>query len=113
MLNASVHHEMLAPLKANLEIAMRLLKSLKREDRKQMARTIIISSQILMLHANDLLDIRIIENGSFEPNYASDSVNEAIKEITAVVQMTLMQRNLTIDCNKMKNPIMKFDRRRL
>ena len=28
-LNASVHHEMLAPLKANMEISMRLYKQLK------------------------------------------------------------------------------------
>lgn len=33
----SVHHEMLAPLKANMEISMRLYNRLKQEDLKQMA----------------------------------------------------------------------------
>ena len=66
-LNTSVHHEMLAPLKANLEISMRLLKQLKQEHQKHMVRTIIISSQLLMLHANDLLDQSFIEHGSFVP----------------------------------------------
>ena len=33
-LNMSVHHEMLAPLKANMEISMRLYNRLKQEDLK-------------------------------------------------------------------------------
>ena len=33
-LNMSVHHEMLAPLKANMEISMRLFNRLKQEDLK-------------------------------------------------------------------------------
>ena len=66
-LNASVHHEMLAPLKANMEISMRLYKQLKNKIEKQMAQTINISSNLLMLHAQDLLDQRIIENDSFVP----------------------------------------------
>ena len=44
-LNASVHHEMIAPLKGNIELLMRLLKGLKKHrEQKQMVSTIIITT---------------------------------------------------------------------
>ena len=46
-----------------------------------MAETILISSQMVMLHANDMLDQRIIENGSFVPFYSIESVKAAITQM--------------------------------
>ena len=66
-LNATVHHEMIAPLKGNLELSMRLIRSVQSSTQKKMAQTIFVSTQLLMMHANDLLDLRIIEHGSFTP----------------------------------------------
>ena len=44
-LNTSVHHEMLAPLKANVDISERLVKSLQKFPyEKKMAETVLISS---------------------------------------------------------------------
>ena len=74
-LNASVHHEMLTPLKANVEISERLIRRLKDSPQeRKMAETVLLSSQLVMLHAHDFLDQRIIENGSFTPFYTTDSV---------------------------------------
>lgn len=82
LLNTSVHHEMLAPLKANVDIAERLIKNLRKfKIQKKMAETILISSQMVMLHANDMLDQRIIENGSFVPFYSIESVKAAITQM--------------------------------
>ena len=56
-LNTTVHHEMLAPLRANIDICQRLLRNLKNDEQsKKMAQIILVSSQLVMLHANDLLD---------------------------------------------------------
>ena len=55
-INASVHHEMLAPLKANIDISTRLFRSLKSQELKTLAQTLSISSNMLFLHAQDLLD---------------------------------------------------------
>ena len=35
---------------------------------------------MVMLHANDMLDQRIIENGGFTPFYTAESVEDAIFE---------------------------------
>ena len=43
-LNATVHHEMLAPLKSNLELSMRLIRSVKGKSQKEMAQMIFIST---------------------------------------------------------------------
>ena len=55
-----------------------------------------ISSNMLMLHAQDLLDQRIIENGGFVPIYTLSSVREAILEIVNLVNSTLNQGQLHI-----------------
>ena len=65
---------MLAPLKGNLELAMRLNRSVKNKMQKKMAQTIFISTQLLMMHANDLLDARVIEQGSFSPIFSLTDV---------------------------------------
>ena len=44
---------------------------------------------MVMLHANDLLDQRIIENGNFVPNITSGSIIEAINEMIELINSTL------------------------
>ena len=56
MLTTSVSHEMLGPLGANVQIAERLLKRIKDKELKLMVKTLLISSKLLLWHANDLLD---------------------------------------------------------
>ena len=68
-----------------------------------------------MLHANDLLDQRIIENGSFVPHYAAGSASQAILEMVQLIRLTLTRRKLQIQCDtsRLKRlPCMEFDKRR-
>ena len=57
---------------------------------------------MVMLHANDLLDQRIIEIGNFVPNMTSGSIIEAIKEMIDLINYTLTNRNIKIvlECNE-------------
>ena len=112
-LNTSVHHELLAPLKANIEILKRLKKGLKDLKPKRMANTVLTTTLMLMLHANDLIDQKIIENGAFVPNFAKGSVVEAINEIVSIFDLTLEHRKLKIIFHHLYIPKMKFDKRRL
>ena len=101
LLNTSVHHEMLAPLKANVDIAERLVNNLRKFPvQKKMVQTILISSQMVMLHANDMLDQRIIENGSFVPLNTIASVKSAILEMIELINLTLYARKLKITFDK-------------
>ena len=59
-LNASIHHEMITPLSSNVEMANRLLESVKDHTHLEMARFMHVNSKLVLLHANDLLDQRII-----------------------------------------------------
>ena len=55
--NATVHHEMIVPLNVNLDMALRLKNCLKKFPHElKLAETILISSNIVLLHAHDLLD---------------------------------------------------------
>ena len=78
-----------------------------------MAETIVISSQYIMFHANDLLDSRIIEHGSFTPAYYPSSVKRAIEEIITLIRFTLMDRKLKIVAELTTWKQLKFDKRRL
>ena len=55
-LNASVHHEMIGPLKNSVDICKRLIALLPNKAEKRMLQTVLISSQLVLFHANDLLD---------------------------------------------------------
>lgn len=44
---------------------------------------------MLMLHAKDLLDLRIIEQGSFVPSYSNADIYETIMEVVKVVSFML------------------------
>ena len=66
---------MLAPLKCNVDLCKILIKKLQNNKQElQMVKVVLISSQMVMLHANDMLDQRIIEEGYFIPYYTVGSV---------------------------------------
>ena len=67
---------------------------------KKLVETVLITTQMLMLHANDLLDQRLIEHGKFVPAYAKGSVIAAIREIVTVFKLTLEQRSVSIEFNR-------------
>ena len=48
------------------------------------------------MHANDLIDMRIIENGRFIPNMMTGSIEQAVREIIDLLNQTLIDRDLTI-----------------
>ena len=55
-LYSSVHHEMIGPLKSNVEIAVNLIRTLKDQSKRELAQLLLVTSKHLLLHANDLLD---------------------------------------------------------
>ena len=52
---------------------------------------------MLFLHAQDMLDQRIIEHGSFVPLYTKGYVREAICEIVELLNLTLTETQLKIE----------------
>ena len=71
---------------------------------------------MVMLHANDLLDQRIIENGCFTPNLTSGSLRDAVMEMIDLMNQTLQFKSLEIKFQRTDNYIPKFarfDKRRL
>ena len=71
---------------------------------------------MVMMHANDLLDQRIIDNGSFVPNLTSGSIIDTLSEIIELMNTNLTERNLEITLEGSLNSlpkIAKFDKRRL
>ena len=91
----TVHHSMIGPLKSNLALSMRLIRNLKKNVvMKEAAKSIYITTQMLMLHANDLLDLRIIEQGSFVPTYVESDITEMIMQVIKVVKFTQNDKEL-------------------
>ena len=59
---------MVVPLKVNVEMAERLINSLKNMPAEvKLAENILIASNIVLMHAHDFIDQRLIEKGSFIP----------------------------------------------
>ena len=70
---------------------------------------------MILMHANDLLDWRIIENGSFVPNLSVNQICDVIKEMVDLMNSTLVNRDLKIvqKVSKKTLTLAKFDKRRL
>ena len=70
-----------------------------------------------MFHANDLLDMRNLQDGRFTTSYSNWSPSEAIQEIIDLVGMTLEEKNLKIQFDgsllNLKFPVLELDKRRL
>ena len=65
---ASVHHEMVVPLKVNVEMAERLINNLAHMPAEvKLVENILIASNLVLMHAHDFIDQRLIEKGSFVP----------------------------------------------
>ena len=90
---------MLAPLRANIDICQRLLRIVSELEVKKMVQIILVSSQMVALHANDLLDQRIIKEGRFVPYYTSGSLLDSISEMIELMNSTLVSRNMKIILN--------------
>ena len=95
-LNTTIHHEMLSPLTTNVMIADRLLKTVEKEQHLQLIRLIMTCSNLALFHANDLLDYKIIQNGSFQPTFTSESVVEAILQTIQILEYTIQNSNLEV-----------------
>ena len=113
MLNTMTHHEMLAPLNAQMDISRSLFENSTSYKNKKMAQLLNLSSNMLMLHTQDLLDQRIIENGSFKPCFTLGSVKNVILDIVNLVNLTLTkQLKIKYSSNNCALKMM-FDKRRL
>ena len=115
-LYSSVHHEMMGPLKNNVQIALRLTRSLKDQAKREMAQIMMICSKQVLLHANDLLDLQFLQNGSFRPAYVQGSIYHTILEIVKMLSLTLVDRDVKIiyELNEIKSyRSLSFDKRRL
>ena len=71
---------------------------------------------MILLHANDMLDHQILQNGNFSPTYSAGSVNAAIFEIVDMVRHTVERKKLNIQYNLKdieSQTVLSFDRRRM
>ena len=110
-----MHHEIVTPIKVNISMAERLMGLHDFTQLKEMAKVICVSSKLQLFHANDLLDSRVLQNGSFVPVLSRSSVSDALLEIVEMMQWTLQNRELDIQSayNKHHTDPLYFDRRRL
>ena len=113
---ASVHHEMVVPLKVNVEMAERLIINLAgMPAEKKLAENILIASNIVLMHAHDFIDQRLIEKGSFVPYLQMLNLETTIKETVKIIEVSLIDRNLKILCmveGLKEHPKIRFDKRR-
>ena len=116
-LNTSVHHEMLVPIKTMIEIAERLIKKFKSfPQEKKMVETILLSSQLILMHAHDFLDQQIIEHGNFVPYFEVHNMIDSINEMVQIMNFSVQKRKVRITLDKddlQYNPVARIDKRRL
>ena len=89
MMNANMHHEILTPLKVNIQVAEKLSTLQDISQLKEMAQIVSVSSKLVLFQANNLLDHRNIQNGSFAPAYSCSSIPNALLEVVEMMRWTI------------------------
>ena len=89
MMNANIHHEIVTPLKVNINVAEKLSKLKDVSQLKEMAQIVSVSSKLVLFHANDMLDHRLIQVGNFAPAYSFSSLEKALLEIVEMMRWTI------------------------
>ena len=83
----------------------------------EMTETLLISSNLVKIHANDLIDQQIISFGEFKPDYIMGSVVDALNEIVTLfmLQLSGSSKKLKTDFAQVAQmfPILVFDKKRL
>ena len=59
---------------------------------------IMISSKSVLLQANDLMDMRFLQNGGFRPAMSTGKISKAILEVVDLLTSTLENRLVSIKC---------------
>ena len=86
VLNYSTHHKIIGPLKANIDFAENLKRRCINDPKScELAKLIVVSSRLILFHANDILDHKFLQNGQFTPVFIQDSVSESIQEIVEMM----------------------------
>ena len=81
----------------------------------KLAENILIASNIVLMHAHDFIDQRLIEKGSFVPFLQILSLSTTIEETVKIIEVSLFERNLKILCTfdgLEEHPKIRFDKRR-
>ena len=76
---------------------------------------IVVNSKLVRFHANDLLDHRVIQSGKFVPSLSVSSVEDAISDITEMMNWNTQKQNLKIEFRRKNKELqhLSFDKRRL
>ena len=87
---------MICPLNINVNIAEELINKIHDEEIKTLARTLFISSTLLLSNANDLMDKEIIQSGNFVAVYQQGPLLESLHEILQMMSFTIQFKDLEI-----------------
>ena len=87
-LNAVVYQDASSLLKANAQLCERLLAELKNKQKKKKINVILVTSKLVLLHLNDLINKALIETGISKPSYALGDVETTIREMVEFVRLT-------------------------
>ena len=56
----------------------------------------LLSSQLILMHAHDFLDQQLIEHGNFVPYFDTGFLKDAISEIVQMMSFSVHKRDLEI-----------------
>ena len=80
-----------------IEISERLVKKMSKfPQEKRMVETMLLSSQLILMHTHDFLDQQLIEHGKFVPYYDTGFLKDAISEIVQMMSYSVQKRDLRI-----------------
>ena len=94
LLNSSVTHEMITPLKCVIQFGTTLLKSKDPKVVKE-AELIVSTAKLLLSQVKQTLDKNMLDNNSFTPNFEYYPLNKSIIDVTRILNGQAALQNIS------------------
>jgi hypothetical protein len=86
LLTSSVNHEMITPLRCNIEFASSLLRISGDPMVLKEAKLILSTSKLLLSQVKLTLDKNMLDNDMFTPNFEYHPLNKTLSEVTEILR---------------------------
>lgn len=86
LLNSSVTHEMVTPLKCIVSFAKSILKELEHSPKRHEAELIISTTKLILSQVKLLLDKNMIEHDLFEPELTLSPLNKTVSSVIEILE---------------------------
>jgi len=111
--SANISHEMRTPLSTIINFSSMMMATEKDPEKRKYLKIMNFSAILMLKNVNDNLDKAQIERGTFRPNQEEGTLNDALAQVIAVLEMKAEAFNVKLALQVATDIRLSFDKQRV